>query len=103
MNGILFIGPLAMSRYPKDEPDLPPEIHIRQAWGGPQGSMVLTLIIGFIAFALRSTGGVAWWVVIFLLVDNLLVFTIGALLPLGFTDGSTILYWRRKIREGGYR
>ncbi len=26
-------------------------------------------------------------------IDNLFIFTIGSLLPLGFTDGSTLLHW----------
>ncbi len=33
---------------------------------------------------------------LFFFLDNLLVLTLGALLPLGFTDGSTILRWRAK-------
>ena len=95
MSGILFIGPLAMSRYPKDEPKLPPEVHIRRAWGGPLSSMLLTIITGIIAWSLHPMGNTVWWIAIFLFFDNLLVFTFGALLPLGFTDGSTILHWRR--------
>lgn len=95
MVGILFIGPLAMSRYPRDEPELPADIHLRRAWGGPISSLILTLITGGVASVLRPLGGTIWWVALFLFVDNLLVFTLGALLPLGFTDGSTILYWQR--------
>lgn len=93
MMGILFIGPLALSRYPKDEVDLPAKIHIKRALGGPISSIVLTMIAGALAGTLRSAFGTAWWVLIFLFFDNLLVFSLGALLPLGFTDGSTILYW----------
>ena len=33
----------------------------------------------------------AGFIAAFLFWDNLLVFTLGALLPLGFTDGSTII------------
>jgi hypothetical protein len=36
------------------------------------------------------------WVAALVLLDNLLVFTLGAFLPLGFTDGSTILRWWRR-------
>jgi hypothetical protein len=42
---------------------------------------------------LSAAGGVAFYVAAFFALDNLLVFTLGAFLPLGFTDGSTLLYW----------
>ena len=48
---------------------------------------------GGIALALRDAGGVAWWVAVFFFLDNLLVMTLGAFLPLGFTDGDTLLAW----------
>ncbi len=99
MVGILYIGPLAMSRYPREEPELPAEIHMRRAWGGPISSLILSLITGSVALVLRPLDGTVWWVALFLFVDNLLVFTLGALLPLGFTDGSTILYWKRVIQK----
>ncbi len=99
MVGILFVGPLAASRYPRDEIELSADIHIRRALGGPTGSLILALVAGAIAIGMSSIGGTGWWVAIFLLFDNLLVFTLGALLPLGFTDGSTFLYWQRKKRK----
>jgi hypothetical protein len=49
-------------------------------------ALVVTLL-------LRSLGSALWWVGVFFFLDNLIVFTLGALLPLGFTDGSTLLYW----------
>jgi hypothetical protein len=36
------------------------------------------------------------WVLPLFSLDNLFFFTLGALLPLGFTDGSTILRWMGK-------
>jgi hypothetical protein len=36
---------------------------------------------------------VYWWVALFFFLDNLLVLTLGAFVPLGFTDGSTLLRW----------
>lgn len=99
MIGILFIGPLAMSRYPKDEIDLPANIHIKRALGGPVNSLVLSLILKIMAWSLRNDPNVLWWLLVFLFLDNLLVFTFGALLPLGFTDGSTISYWMRESRK----
>ncbi|MBC8508208.1 MAG: hypothetical protein ISR58_11570 [Anaerolineales bacterium] len=100
MNGILFIGPLAMSRYPKDEPELPAKVHIRRALGGPLSSLLLTLILAIFVWNFSPDLGTTWWVILFLLLDNSLVFSFGALLPLGFTDGSTVLYWLKNVNNG---
>jgi mannose/fructose/N-acetylgalactosamine-specific phosphotransferase system component IID len=96
MKGIRFWWLLSASIYPKDEPELPAAVHIRRALGGPIGSFIVTLIAGGITLALAATGGVVWYVVLFFLLDNLLVLTLGAFLPLGFTDGSTLLHWLPK-------
>lgn len=93
MIGIRFWWVLSASIYPRDEGPLPAAVHIRRALGGPTGSLLLTLVAGLLALLLRPGGGVAWWVALFFFLDNLLVFTLGALLPLGFTDGSTLLHW----------
>jgi len=93
MSGFMYVWVLAVSLYPKDEPELPAEIHIRRAWGGPIASFLVVLVSGFL---LRAAGGPSSFIdflLWFIFLDNLLVFTIGALIPLGFNDGSTILYW----------
>lgn len=90
---MLFV---ATSLYPKDEPELPGEIHIRRALGGPPGSLTLSLTAGVIALILRPIGGVVWWVALFFFLDNFIVLTICAFLPMGFTDGSTLLEWSNK-------
>jgi Zn-dependent protease len=96
MTGLTFFFLLAVSRYPKDEPDLPGRTHITRALGGPSASLIVSLIAGGIAWAVASLGGLVWLVAMFWFLDNLLVFFLGAFLPLGFTDGSTILrYWGR--------
>jgi hypothetical protein len=87
---------LGTSLYPDDEPELPADIHIRRALGGPAGSLLVSLIAAIIALLLYNLGEALWWVAVFLFLDNLMVFTIGTFLPLGFTDGSTLLYWRGK-------
>ncbi len=87
-------GLLSMSLYPLEEPPLPAAIHIRRALGGPAGSLLLTLVAGVIALLLRPLGGAPWWVGVFFFLDNMFVITLGAFLPLGFTDGSTLLRWR---------
>jgi Zn-dependent protease len=96
MAGIRLFGLLGMSLYPKDEPELPADIHIRRALGGPVGSLLLTLLAAVIALVLRPLGGTPWLVSVFFFLENLFVFTLGAFLPLGFTDGSTLLEWRGK-------
>jgi len=94
MSGIMFVWMLATSLYPRDEPELPGRIHMQRALGGPVGSLLLTLLAGIIFFFVRDTTGLTWYAALFFLLDNGLVFVVGALLPLGFTDGSTIIkYW----------
>jgi hypothetical protein len=96
MAGIRLFGLLGMSLYPEDEPELPADVHIRRALGGPVGSLLLTLLAAVIALALRPLGGTPWLVSAFFFLENLFVFTLAAFLPLGFTDGSTLLEWRGK-------
>jgi hypothetical protein len=93
MIGVRYWFVLSTSVYPPDEPALPGRIHIRRALGGPIASVLIGVIAGL--FAALSTG-VIGWIIAFVAFDNLLVLGLGAFLPLGFTDGSTILAWRGK-------
>lgn len=97
MRGIRLWWLLALSKYPRDEPPLPASVHIRRALGGPFFSAILTLLAGVAALALQSVGGLPWYFALFLFLDNLLVFTLGSFLPLGFTDGSTVLKYIREM------
>ena len=90
MVGIHFWGLLSSSRYPSDEPVLPMSVHARRALGGPTLSLFVTLF-AVVPLLLLRQGTSAWWLAFFFFLDNLLVFTLGAFLPLGFTDGSTLL------------
>jgi hypothetical protein len=98
MLGIRFgaLGLLSASLYPHDEPALPAAIHIRRALGGPTGSLITSLVAGMIVLLLRDPGGLPWWLALFFFLDSFLVFALGPFLPLGFTDGSTLLKWWRK-------
>ena len=99
MRGIHFglLGIFGITVYPENEPKLPAAIHIRRAIGGPIGSMICALLFGAIALMLRSGGGLPWLLTAFFAWTHFLVFTLGALTPLGFTDGSTLLhYWNKK-------
>jgi len=97
MEGVLYTWVLAMSLYPRNEPELPAEVHIRRAIGGPLGSLALGLFGGILTWALHPFGGILYHIAWFIFLENLLVFGLGALLPLGFTDGNTLLkYWKHR-------
>lgn len=94
MIGVRLWGALGVSIYPSDEGTLPPSVHIQRALGGPIGSFIVAIIAAGIALALHPWDQTPGWIAAFFFLDNLLVFTGGALMPLGFTDGSTLLhYW----------
>jgi Zn-dependent protease len=97
MTGIRLWAFLGTSLYPKGEPELPAKTHIRRASGGPAMNLIVGGIAVALLLALGETRGVAWWLVAFFAFDNLIVFGLGSLLPLGFTDGSTLLrYWGKQ-------
>ena len=96
MAGIRCFALLSASLYPPDEPSLPGAVHRRRALGGPLASLLLALGLAPVALGLRRRGGLPWWLAAFVVAVNLLVFTLGALLPLSFSDGSTLLRRRGK-------
>lgn len=93
MRGIRFVYVLAFSLYPKDEPELSGKIHIRRALGGPAVSFVVSVIAFLILLIAQNYGGLFYWLALWFFLDNFFVFFLGAFLPLGFTDGSSILKW----------
>ncbi|MBI3159721.1 MAG: hypothetical protein HYZ26_09010 [Chloroflexi bacterium] len=100
MSGLVFFTVLAVGRYPKDEPELPAEIHIRRALGGPIRSLTTAAALGALAYALRPIGGMAYALAEFAAWLNFIVFTLGALLPVRFLDGGTLLYWWPRRKKG---
>jgi hypothetical protein len=98
MTGIRFWSVLATSIYPRDEPELAARVHIRRALGGPLWSFGAAVVGGIpvLVAALIKAYGLVMDLTLFFFLDNLIVFAIGALIPLGFDDGSTILNWWRK-------
>ena len=94
MSSIRFWYLLGTERYPKDEPPLAAEIHIKRALGGPAASLLLSLF-SLLFVLLFNSGSLAFYLTLFFLLDNFFIFFLGSLLPLGFTDGSTLLYWTR--------
>ena len=90
MTGITFgtLAIFAITRYPKDEPELPPSIHIRRALGGPIINGLLSIIF---LLLLPFWSGNWFWLGMFALFENLFVYTLQVFVPLGFNDGSTVL------------
>lgn len=97
MTGLHFFSILAFSRYPADEPSLPPQVHIRRALGGFWPNLLLGLFLAPLSFFMWLDGGVRGWVMAYTAVFNVFVLGLGSLLPIDipgvFTvDGGTI--WR---------
>ena len=101
MTGVHFWGVLATSLYPSDEPELPGEIHVARAWGGPRASVWFAAVGALVALATRPLGGIAHMVSALFALENTLVFTLGALVPLPFleTDGVILQRYQRDHRK----
>lgn len=105
MRGIHFWFLLATSRYPYFERRLPAITHIRRALGGPIASLLITLAATSLWLVVRERNDLAAWLIFLFTADSLLIFTLGAIIPLPFieTDGGTLLRWwpvRRQKRNG---
>ncbi|MCP4356544.1 MAG: hypothetical protein GY796_00805 [Chloroflexi bacterium] len=90
---------LGGQRYPRNEPDLPAKTHIQRALGGPIANLCLALVGMMAVWLLRPFGELPFYLSLFFTLESFFIFFIGALLPLGFTDGSTLLYWWPKRRQ----
>lgn len=87
-------GLLARDLYPADEPELSGATHIRRALGGPLASALLTLLF----FLLLPLWPGSWyWLGLFALLENGIVFTLQVFLPLPFNDGGAVLRGLRQI------
>jgi hypothetical protein len=101
MTGVHLIGVLGASKYPRDEPPLPDEVHVQRAMGGPRASALLAALAGLLALLTRRAGGIPFMLATLAALENLLVFTLGAFLPMPFmeTDGGTLLRHRDGFRK----
>ncbi len=104
MIGIRHFSWFSASIYPKDEPPLPPQTHIKRALGGFWINLLIGLALAPFAFYLWNINGVAAFTVVATSAWNFFVLGLGALLPIdfnGFTvDGGTILhYWKEMNRD----
>jgi Zn-dependent protease len=84
MESIHLWTALGTSVYPEDEGAVPPEAHVERALGGPKVSALLTIGASAVALLAWPIGGLARMVTSLFALDNLLVFTLGALLPLPY-------------------
>lgn len=89
---------LATSIYPDDEPQLDSGLHIRRAIGGPIGSLTFAALCLVTTLVLRRGSPVPAALAALAGADSLIVFTLGSLVPLGFTDMSSVLYYRSRKR-----
>lgn len=97
MEGVHLWGVLGTSVYPVDEPELPGEVHVRRALGGPKASAVLAVAGWLLALATWPVRGIAFMIALLFALENTFIFYLGAFIPLPFmeTDGETIRrYWR---------
>lgn len=105
MRSVRLWGILGTSEYPPDN-SLPARVHILRASGGPLLSLIVSALLLLAWFALPATD-VLRFVLGWALLDNLLIFTIGAVIPPVYlrqpiefaNDGGTILYWLRPERR----
>lgn len=101
MTGVHLWGVLGTSIYPPDEPALPGEIHVARAMGGPRASARLAVLSGLVALLTWPLGGITHMVAMLLALENWLVFTLGAFIPLPFmeTDGTILQRFRQSHRK----
>jgi hypothetical protein len=93
MTGVRAWFIFSQSLYPEDEEPLPGSVHTRRALGGPIASILFGAVTGVAAWLVFPISDLVGWALIVMTLDSWLVFGFGAFLPLGFTDGSTLLAW----------
>lgn len=92
-------GVLVASFYPRDEPELPPEIHMQRALGGAPVSLLLAFL-GWLSWRATPSGArAARFLSAVVALENFLVFFLGAFLPLSWTDGGALIRWTRELRR----
>lgn len=90
-----FYWAIARDIYPPNEPRLAANIHMRRALGGPTASVLAALLCALLA--LIAPGGILRFVFLSGLWINLLIFTLGALIPAFGLDGDVIRrYWPQR-------
>jgi len=97
--GVNLWGVIGTILYPRDEPELAPNIHIRRALGGPIANAIVLVICIILAVLFWSNAGLPRFLLGFAIFSNI-VFSVGALTPISIgsieIDGGTIMRWMRK-------
>lgn len=101
MEALILAGLLGRDRYPNDEPQLPVRAHAIRALGGPAASLLSGLLLLLIILIIQPQTFTQQLVLWAFALENLLLLGVGVFLPLGFTDGSTLLNLRRWGRPDG--
>jgi hypothetical protein len=100
--GVVLWWLLGTTKYPRNESTLPAKVHIQRALGGPIASAIFAVIVTIISFVwLRSFSEAADFLAVWMMLENWLIFTLGALFPpitIGFfsNDGGTIWKYIRQ-------
>ncbi|MDX1599938.1 MAG: hypothetical protein R3191_00330 [Anaerolineales bacterium] len=95
MQALILTGPLGRDQYPEDEPELPVRVHAARALGGPIASLTAGGAVALWLLSADAANLTLRIVVGFGAAESLLVLGVGVFLPLGYTDGSTLLnLWR---------
>lgn len=100
MTGIRFWGLFSTCTYPPDEPELPPEVHIQRAVGGPIVSLLLGLVTSVPLLLLLPKKGLGRLLALFWIANNIIVKSVLAFGPLPWTDGPPMWYWGRRLLAG---
>jgi hypothetical protein len=101
MQALIHTGLLGRDQYPKDEPELPVRVHATRALGGPAASLLAGLGLLVAALILRPDAFTTQLVLWAITLENLILLGLGVFVPLGFTDGSTLLNLWRSGRPDG--
>jgi len=102
--GVRFWWLFGTTRYPPNEGELTPTIHIRRAIGGPIISMVVLIGFLFLGSFLWRFSDMARFIIGWGIAVNAVWYVLGALIPIGFanfaTDGMTILRaWQTQQKQ----
>lgn len=98
MLGVRLYMILGASLYPPNEGNIPARVHIQRALGGPIVSAIIMVLMGILVANLSSAGEFLRLLAWSAFLENLLVFSLGAIIPFPFpslleNDGTTLLRW----------
>lgn len=103
MQELYTVGMIAASRYPKNEPDLPAEVHIQRALGGPVLGLIEIVIAGAVVAFFWGSAGTALRFLMGWFMLELTLLTLGSFIPFKMGkiefDGYTLKKWLPKRKQ----